>query len=1136
MKTKVPNQHIRLNPHGASRIAIIGEAPGVTEEQQGIPFCGASGALLNAALSQVGIVRDQCFVGNVCQARPHGNDFNTLDWNSEEVQSGIAQLREDLLKFKPSLILCLGNAALHLLKHGNTAPRKTRQKRKDTFFDPDDLGGESPASLPEHGAQREAATADAELPAHETLRPISSSGADGEQPEREEGKAQPVAASGSFLWPSRIGSWRGSLFESGWIRYLWTCPKCGYRWTGCDLPEGNPPCPNDQTQLTPHGVKTIATYHPAAVLRDFSLQPLFRFDIKRAAQEAKTRELELPKREIEILSPDRCDINYVRGALIELKFRTKQLSFDLEGFCGNVTCLSFGTLAEHAIVIPLAHANGESVWNEDEEVAIWQEVKFLLECPDQEKIMQNGLYDAFVLAWTYGIVIRNFAFDTMVGFWECFAELPKGLATQASILTEEPFYKPDKGEEGEMKFASDEEFWRYNGLDACVTLECHEAQMKLMGEGQRAHYLFNMQLMPALLYMEIRGMKWASEEASLARQEALKKAFELQARIDEEACRVYSQGNLHLELFDLCSLQSVATRATKGIADADEHELARIVSSQLCQKNIKRPVEIVEHRWQPMRWNSKTLTWVKDGKLTKEMTGQAFKTPAMFWHEGETADGCNDRVAWLKRCHKTKIENQPFTPLTLAECEEFVLESCREEWARVKEIWKELKDEKGTQTSEIHSESSGGDVSQPGVFSPFKQSLLGELSTLLSLSINVGSTQEDGDAQCFLYEICGFKEQFKKAKGKKTDKVSSDQNALVKLYSGTQDVRVLWVLQLRRLRKLAADLACEVDNDGRIRSTFSLVKETGRMAASASPTGTGTNLQALNKDLRYLCKAEEGCQFRQRDLKGADSWTVAAECAALGDSTMLDDLRAGMRPAEILALIVRQGITVNSLPRADLQAAIDADKPSWPYWLYPGTKAGMHLTCYMGKVPTLIQTLLRNSLSDLPLDLGTAQPIVLTFAQGEAIQKAVHTRYPGIAKWHKKSADILVKDGVLKTSAGHIRRFYGRKREFKNGQWIANYDTLKEFLASLAQYNTTLGAKLALHQIWYDPENNTDSTLRYRPCFVVHDSILAECAEADSAWAEAKEQRWFGNEIEIAGITVVIPSSREVWRHWGMKD
>src|SRR5438309_10043167 len=111
MKRLVPNEFPRYN-NQPYRIAFVGEAPGADEEYQGRPFVGYSGRLLWAEAAKVGIVRDACFVGNVCQVRPPQNKIELLPWNGPEIQSGIAQLEDHLKKFTPNLVVLLGNSPL----------------------------------------------------------------------------------------------------------------------------------------------------------------------------------------------------------------------------------------------------------------------------------------------------------------------------------------------------------------------------------------------------------------------------------------------------------------------------------------------------------------------------------------------------------------------------------------------------------------------------------------------------------------------------------------------------------------------------------------------------------------------------------------------------------------------------------------------------------------------------------------------------------------------------------------------------------------------------------------------------------------------------------------------------------------
>ena len=56
-----------------AEIVFIGEGPGKNEDVQGVPFCGASGKLLDQMLSSIGLTRDDVFITNIVKCRPPGN-------------------------------------------------------------------------------------------------------------------------------------------------------------------------------------------------------------------------------------------------------------------------------------------------------------------------------------------------------------------------------------------------------------------------------------------------------------------------------------------------------------------------------------------------------------------------------------------------------------------------------------------------------------------------------------------------------------------------------------------------------------------------------------------------------------------------------------------------------------------------------------------------------------------------------------------------------------------------------------------------------------------------------------------------------------------------------------------------------
>src|SRR5918998_5409109 len=54
-------------------LMFVGEAPGKNEDEQGLPFVGQAGKLLNQLLEEIGLARGDVFVANVLKCRPPGN-------------------------------------------------------------------------------------------------------------------------------------------------------------------------------------------------------------------------------------------------------------------------------------------------------------------------------------------------------------------------------------------------------------------------------------------------------------------------------------------------------------------------------------------------------------------------------------------------------------------------------------------------------------------------------------------------------------------------------------------------------------------------------------------------------------------------------------------------------------------------------------------------------------------------------------------------------------------------------------------------------------------------------------------------------------------------------------------------------
>lgn len=102
-----PGKHVMCRGSADAKVAFIGEAPGFHEAEQGIPFVGRSGKLLDKMIEAMGINRDDVFVANICKHRPPNNRKPTRD----EMDACLPFLEKQLDIVGPKAIVTLGATA-----------------------------------------------------------------------------------------------------------------------------------------------------------------------------------------------------------------------------------------------------------------------------------------------------------------------------------------------------------------------------------------------------------------------------------------------------------------------------------------------------------------------------------------------------------------------------------------------------------------------------------------------------------------------------------------------------------------------------------------------------------------------------------------------------------------------------------------------------------------------------------------------------------------------------------------------------------------------------------------------------------------------------------------------------------------
>ena len=469
-------------------------------------------------------------------------------------------------------------------------------------------------------------------------------------------------------------------------------------------------------------------------------------------------------------------------------------SVDIEGrLDAGWPCVSLCSTPAHSVCI---------VWSrlsEPDHALVLQSFARLMFRTDVPKVLQNQLYDNFVLSYGYGIPIRGVAEDTLIKGWSIYAELPRSLATQASVWTREPHWK------NEEMYAGGEALYRGCARDSAVTLEICSAQDRALAGAPLQHYHKMIELQTPFLYMELRGIRYDTANA------------------------------------------------------------ARILSET---KDLILPI--------------------------------------------------GDRIST----------------------------------AAGKELRGKL-----------------GSLSAPKLIQS-------------------------------LYTDLGYTPQYAKENGRKTDRLTSDIEALLSLKRNRPNDQFLSdIIAHRHLEGVRETLQITADSDGRVRCGYSLEAETGRVKCYTSPTGSGANLQTIQKDLRINYVADDGYDFFQCDLEGADGWTVAAQAARLGDPTMWDDYKAQMKPAKLIALMYWFGPEINTFDREELKWLHDHVFPIVIQlagkWLYLGCKRVQHGSSYMMGIPTMCSNILKDSFKESGTPIYMEQSIARDLQN--LMYPATPASSPGIA-------------------------------------------------------------------------------------------------------------------------------------------
>ena len=108
--------------HDDADIMFVGEGPGQREDEQGLPFVGPSGKLLEQLLGEIDLRREDVYIANVVKCRPPRN----RDPRADEIDACKPYLRRQIVLVDPKVVVTLGNFAAKLLLRTETGITRLR--------------------------------------------------------------------------------------------------------------------------------------------------------------------------------------------------------------------------------------------------------------------------------------------------------------------------------------------------------------------------------------------------------------------------------------------------------------------------------------------------------------------------------------------------------------------------------------------------------------------------------------------------------------------------------------------------------------------------------------------------------------------------------------------------------------------------------------------------------------------------------------------------------------------------------------------------------------------------------------------------------------------------------------------------
>ena len=286
------------------------------------------------------------------------------------------------------------------------------------------------------------------------------------------------------------------------------------------------------------GYKVVSTFHPAKLFKRqtrYQEKAYIQSDYKRAVEESRFPELDLPNRTLQVIRS-----SYELQNFLNVYQDRKRVMLDIEVMKCIPTCVGLAFNKNHAVSIPviaLSHLRGSVLMSDAERREMLRILARFLEDPRLEVCGQNFKFDHEKLLNPLRIRIRpeNVYYDTMLAQHVLNPEFPKRLEFISSIYTREPFYK-DEGREYNSKKDTLDRHYLYNAKDCVVQYECMDEQLKELEERGLKDFFFTFVMPQHALYMEMEQIGLSIDVDK--RQALYSKYTDLEIAMETELCEL----------------------------------------------------------------------------------------------------------------------------------------------------------------------------------------------------------------------------------------------------------------------------------------------------------------------------------------------------------------------------------------------------------------------------------------------------------------------------------------------------------------------------------------------------------------------------------------------------------------------